>query len=44
MYGNMNHEVEAVYNDNSEAYIPHFSDPVIKTDIEGMELIAIEPT
>lgn len=44
MFGNMNYEVEAVYNNNSEAYIQHFSDPVIKTDIEGMELIAIEPT
>ena len=44
MFGNINYEVEAVYNDNSEAYIQHFTDPVIKTDNKGMVLIDIEPT
>ena len=44
MFGNMNYEVEAAYDNNSEAYIQHFSDAIIKSDIEGMELIAIEPT
>lgn len=44
MFGNMNYEVEAAYDNNSEAYIRHFSDAIIKSDIEGMELIAIEPT
>lgn len=44
MFGNMNYEVDEVYDNNSEAYIRHFSDAIIKSDIEGMELIAIEPT
>lgn len=44
MFGNMNYEVEAAYDNNSEAYIQHFSDAIIKSDIEGLKLIAIEPT
>lgn len=44
MFGNMNFKVEAVYDNNSEAYIRHFSDAIIKSDIEGLKLIAIEPT
>lgn len=44
MYGNKNYEVEGSYNNNSEDYIKHFSDIVLKSNVEGLEITGIEPT
>lgn len=44
MYGNTNYEVEDSYNNNSEDYIKHFSDIVLKSKIGGLKITAIEPT
>ena len=44
MYGNKNYEVEESYNNNSEDYIKHFSDIVLKSNVEGLEITGIEPT
>lgn len=44
MYGNKNYEVEEPYNNNAEDYIKHFSDIVLKSNVEGLEITGKEPT
>ena len=44
MFGNTNYEVEDSNNNNSEDYIKHFSDIVLKAYIKGIEITGIEPT
>ena len=44
MFGNTNYEVEDSNNNNSEDYIKHFSDIVLKTNVKGIEITGIEPT
>lgn len=44
MYGNENYEVEDAYNNNTEDYIKHFSNLVIKSYVKGLEIIGVEPT
>lgn len=44
MFGNTNYEVEDAYNDNSSAYIQHFSDIKIESKVEGVKFIGVEPT
>lgn len=44
IYGNADFEVEESCNNNSEDYIQHFSGMELKSAIEGLEIVDIEPT
>ena len=44
IYGNADFEVEDSWNNNSEDYIQHFSGMELKSAIEGLEIVDVEPT
>ena len=44
IFNNTNFEVEEIYNNNSSSYIKHFSELMMVSKIEGLEILGVDQT